>query len=140
MKMHTFLACCCLLGLMLGSCTPSPLAPRVTNTSTPYVVADTFFTGCAYFDSNTNGEIDQEDVLLGGLRFVITLADGTDFAHETSDSHCALAAVPTALPADAWPVVARIELPEGTPYAPIGLSVAILEYPDKEADFLFGVP
>ena len=131
---------CCFLVLMLGACGSSPFVPQATSTSFPYLVGDTFFTGCAYFDSNTNGEIDPDDTLLGGLAFVITLADGTRFVAETSENHCALATVPAALPPDAWPVVARIEAPEHMLYAPIGLSETMLECPEKDADFLFGLP
>jgi len=109
-------------------------------TALPQVVGDTFFTGCAYLDENTNGEIDAEDTRLGGFTFVVTLAGGAGFGAETSKSHCALATVPAALLRESWPVVARMELPEDVPYVPIGPLEVTLVYPESQADFIFGAP
>ena len=140
MKMPRTIVPSCFLGIILGACGLSPSVPHVTMTPLPQVVGDTFFTGCAYLDENSNGEIDAEDTRLGGVTFVVTLAGGAGFEVETSESHCALAAVPAALPRESWPVVARMELPEDFPYAPIGPAEVTLEYPESQADFLFGMP
>ena len=140
MKMPRTITQSCFLGIIIGACGLSPSAPRVTMTPLPQLVGDTFFTGCAYLDENTNGEIDAEDAPLGGFTFVVTLAGGAGFAAETSESHCALATVPLALPRESWPVVARMELPEDVPYVPIGPVEVTLVYPESQADFLFGVP
>jgi len=140
LKMPRTIAQSCFLGMILGACSLSPSVPLATMTPPPQVVGDTFFTGCAYLDVNSNGEIDAEDARLGGFTFVVTLAGGAGFGAETSESCCAFAGVPAALPREAWPVVARMELPDDVPYAPIGPAEVTLLYPESQADFLFGVP
>ena len=140
MKMPRIITQSCFLGMILGACGLSPSVPHGTVTPLPEVVGDTFFTGCAYLDKNGNGAIDAEDALLGGLTFVVTLAGGDEFSTETSESHCALATVPAALPREAWPVIARMDLAEDVIYVPIGLPEVVLAYPESQAYFLFRAP
>jgi hypothetical protein len=122
---------------LLTSCTGSqPVRPSET-VPQPQIMSDTFFSGCAHLDANANGAIDPEDPLLGGMTFTVTLAGGAGFGADTSEDECAFTTVPAALPAEAWPIVARMAAPEGAPYEPIGPSEVTLEYPHTQADFLF---
>jgi hypothetical protein len=128
------------LGLMLlsvlVSCTGSlPVRPSDTPPQ-PGVMADTFFSGCAYLDENSNEAIDPEDPLLGGMMFTVTLAGGTGFGGDTSGGQCAFITVPAALPTEAWPILARMVVPEGAGYEPIGPSEVTLEYRQTRANFL----
>jgi hypothetical protein len=100
-------------------------------------MSDTFFSGCAYLDENANGAIDPEEPLLGGMTFTVTLPGGIGFGGETSEGYCARITVPGTLPADAWPILARMVASEGVTYEPIGPSEVTLEYSHTRADFLF---
>jgi hypothetical protein len=122
---------------LLSSCTGSqPVRPSET-VAQPQVMSDTFFSGCAHLDENANGAIDPEEPLLGGMTFTVTLAGGGGFGADTSEGECAFITVPAALPAEAWPILARIAAPDGAAYEAIGPSEVTLEYPDTRADFLF---
>ena len=113
-----------------------PLRPSETP-ALPGVMADTFFSGCAYLDENGNGAIDAEEPIVGGVAFTVTLAGGTGFGGATSEGRCAFITIPADLREDAWPILARMEAPKESPYEPIGPSEIILEYRDTRADFLF---
>ena len=108
-----------------------------TATPTLGVLADTFFSGCAYLDSNGNGEIDPDDPLLENAVFVVTLNGGAGFGGLTSENYCASVTVPGGLNEKFWPVTVRMESPEGTGYELVGPAEIELEYPDDHADFLF---
>jgi hypothetical protein len=137
------------VGLLLCSCngqldlrpTPTDSRPTPTDsrlTPTVGVYADTFFGGCAYLDSNGNGEIDPDDLKLAGATFLVALSDGgIGFGADTSESSCALITVPGGLDEESWPVTARMEPPEGTDYKLVGPAEIVLEYPKTHADFLF---
>lgn len=114
------------------------LGPRPSASPTPpEVMADTFFSGCAYLDENSNGEIDPEEPLLGGMTFTVTLIGGGGFGDETSEERCAFITIPGGLPPGMWPVLARLEAPDDSPYDAIGPLEIELEYPDTRAEFLF---
>ena len=97
------------------------------------VLADTFFYGCAYLDSNHNQVIDEEDVKIGGMFFEISLG----FRGTTSEGGCATIVIPGGLNESQWPVTARMRLPEDSDYQLISLEEILLAYPDTHADFLF---
>ena len=121
----------------LLACTVSlPARPSSTPTK-PEVMADTFFSGCAYLDENANGIIDPDDLLLGGMTYTVTLAGGAGFGAGTSDGGCASIIVPGGLSETAWPVQARMAIPDGDAYESIGPSQVTLEYPQTRAEFLF---
>jgi hypothetical protein len=100
-------------------------------------MTDTFFNGCAHLDVNDNGAIDPEDSLLGGMTFTVTLAGGTGFGARSSESECVVILVPAALPAEAWPVLARISAPDGTAYEAVGSTEVTLQYPETRVDVLY---
>jgi len=102
--------------------------------------ADTFFSGCAYLDSNSNREIDPDDRGLKDAVFVVTLKGGAGFGAFTSESGCALVTVPGGLSEESWPITARMEPPEGSGYELVSPAEVVLEYPDCQADFLFTNP
>jgi hypothetical protein len=107
-------------------------------TSTPVILADTFFTGCAFLDKNDNGLIDDKDIPIGGISFTVTMSDGTGFGEITSDSDgCATTIIPMGLPKESWPVLAQMTLPQTSAYIPIGDIKVTLDYPDTQVDFLF---
>jgi len=128
-----------IFSLLLGSCTGiTPPIPSETP-SNPSLMADTFFSGCAYLDENGNGTIDAEEQLVGGMAFTITFKSGMGFGGQTSDGYCASILVPSALPEEAWPLPARMEVPEGSIYKLVGPSEIILENGQTQADFLFTI-
>lgn len=126
-----------ILAALLASCNSSDSLDAPDPTPSAEILADTFFSGCAYLDQDGDEAIDPGEPLLGGLTFTITLASGAGFGDETSAGHCAFIVVPSALPADAWPIVARMTADEGLNYKPIGSSTATLEFPQIRAEFLF---
>jgi len=123
-----------MVALFLSACSTSA-------TPTPVILADTFFTGCAFLDKNANGLVDSEDTPIGGMSFSVTLSEGTGFGALTSDNDgCASTIIPMGLPREAWPVVAQMKMPQTSTYIPIGEIRVTLEYPDTRADFLFSQP
>ena len=101
-------------------------------------MADTFFTGCAYLDANSNGELDDADTPIAGADFMVTLAQGAGFGARTFERDgCATVVVPSALPDYAWPVTVEMTLPASLTYAPAGEASISLAYPNTRADFLF---
>ena len=129
--------------LLLVGCN-APVATSVPSTAIPStptprqeVLADTFFSGCAYLDQDGDEGIDPEEPLLGGLTFTVTLAGGAGFGDETSEGQCAFITVPSALPAEAWPIVARMIVPDDLEFKPIGSSTVTLEFSQTRAEFLF---
>lgn len=116
-------------------------ACNTSATPTPVILADTFFTGCAFLDKNENELVDDEDTPIGGMSFTITLSEGTGFGEITSDSDgCATTIIPMGLSKESWPVVAQMTLPQTSAYIPIGDIKVTLEYPDTQVDFLFSQP
>ena len=112
------------------------LAPQPTVTPTSPVMGDTFFSGCAYLDENSNGAIDPGEPLLGGMTFVVTLAWGGESGDVSYEGECAFITIPASLPPDAWPVIVRMEVPDDSPYEAIGPLEIELDYPDTRAEFL----
>ena len=125
-----FLLCSCI-------CLSSSMEPA---TPTIGILADTFFGGCAYLDSNSNGKIDPDDQPVEDALFVVTLREGAGFGATTSASGCATVVVPGGLPEESWPVTVRMEPPEESGYELVSPVEAVLEYPDTSADFLFAEP
>jgi hypothetical protein len=127
-----------LIGLLLSSCNGQlNVAGPSTPTATVVVLADTFFTGCAYLDTNGNKEIDSGDPLLERATFVVTLSGGAGFGALTSENRCAFITVPGGLGEEFWPVTARMEPPEGTGYQLTTPAEVVLDYPNSHSDFLF---
>lgn len=106
-------------------------------TPTPAILADSFFFGCAYVDSNGDGEIDANDDRLKDATFVVTLSQGAGFGASTSGNGCATIVVPGGLNEDSWPVITRTKPPPETSYELISPAEVVLEYPETHADFLF---
>jgi hypothetical protein len=125
-----------LMGLLLCACGGQG---GLLNPATPTVpvLADTFFHGCAYLDSNGNGEIDADDQKLKNGMFLVALNGGAGFGAPTTEGGCATVTIPGGIGEESWPVAARMEPPEETGYELVGPAEIVLEYPESHADFLF---
>jgi hypothetical protein len=126
-----------ILVLFTASCRVGRPATGSVPAQSQGVASDTFFSGCAYVDEDGNEQLDTGEPLLGGLSFSFTLAGGAGFGAKSVDGECAFVTVPAALPPEAWPVVARVEVPEGYMYSPIGPTEIELERPETRAEFRF---
>jgi hypothetical protein len=111
--------------------------PIKSATPTVGILADSFFFGCAYLDSNGNGKTDPDDQGLEEATFVVALNDAGGFVASTPEDGCATIVVPGGLNADSWPVTTRMEPPEETGYELVSPAEVVLEYPESHADFLF---
>jgi hypothetical protein len=121
---------------LASSCNGPPATPPTLTPQRSKILADAFFSGCAYLDENANGRIDPEEPKLGGVLFTVTLEGGAGFGAKTPEDGCASVVIPGGLGRD-WTVVARMEIPKDAPYRPIGPSEITLEYPQSQANFLF---
>jgi acetyl esterase/lipase len=105
----------------------------LSNKPTPAILADTFFFGHAWVDSNTNGLLDSHDAPLEGARFT-----AEQFGALTGKDGTATIVIP-----GGWdrPVTAKMAAPEGSGYTLIEPSQVELD-PDgpTSADFLFATP
>jgi hypothetical protein len=126
-----------LVVVLLASCASAQPPPPSETVVPLQAMSDTFFSGCAHLDLNSNGEIDPDEPLLGGMTFAVTLPGGGGFGADTSEGECAFIVVPASLPAEAWPVLARMTVPDGAAYNLIGPPEVRLDYPETRADFLF---
>ncbi len=106
-------------------------------TPTAMIMADTFFGGCAYLDSNDNGQIDPDDQRLEDALFSVALSGEGGFRAFTFKNGCATVTVPGGLGEESWPVTVRMEPPEETHYDLLSPAEVVLEYPKGHADFLF---
>lgn len=97
---------------------------------TPSVLADTFFSGRAFVDQNSNGQIDAGDAPLENALFT-----AAGFSAHTDATGYAMVVIP-----GQWeqPVTAQMASPEDSGYTLIGPTEVILQYGKKtSADFLF---
>lgn len=108
--------------------------PRATP---PEILADTFFSGCAYLDNNQNGEMDADDTPLSALTFTVTLAGGGGFGSQTNETGCATVTVPGGASEDFYPLWLEMVPEDAHLYVPIHSAQIVLEYPDTKAAFLF---
>jgi hypothetical protein len=106
-------------------------------TSTPSILADSFFFGCAYLDSNRNGELDPDDQGLEEAMFVVTLRGVGGLGAPTPESGCAMVIIPGGLNEESWPVTTRMEPPPESSYELVSPAEVVLDYPESHADFLF---
>jgi acetyl esterase/lipase len=106
---------------------------RNSGSATPVILADTFFSGHAYIDTNGNGELDASDPPLEGARFTCA-----GFGGETGADGVAVVVIP-----GGWdkPVEAQMTSPSGSGYTLVSPNVVTLQSPTKtRADFLFAPP
>jgi hypothetical protein len=137
MKRSTIAPFLVIPALILVACTGAISGDATEPPPQQAPMSDTFFTGCAYLDQDADGLIDAEDPLLGGFTYTFTLAGGAGFGGETTDGQCGMVTVPSGLSSDAWPVVARMAVPERASYKAIGASEITLQHPRTKAEFLF---
>jgi len=126
-----------LLVLAACDCVQRWLVPA---TPTAAIMADWFFSGCAYVDTNGNGEIDADDEPLKGAVFVVALEGGGGFGAPTFSNGCATVTVPGGLSERHWPVTLRMNPPQDTDYEQVEPVELVLAYPDSRGDFLFVHP
>jgi hypothetical protein len=101
------------------------------------ILADTFFFGCAYLDTNGNGEVDAGDQGIEDGRFVVDVHGNRGvFAAATGENGCATIVIPGGLSAEDWPVTGRME--SVSAYKLISPEEMILEQRgSRRADFLY---
>ena len=117
---------------MLAGCAPKLTEPAVA-TPTSQVLADAFFSGYAYLDTNGNGEIDAEDTPIENAMFIVTLQGGLEVGDTTDDTGNAFITVPGGVD---YPVALRMEAPKDSTLKLIG--PASVTFPsDEPAKFLF---
>lgn len=105
-------------------------------TSTPAAVTDTFFSGQALLDVNSNGRIDPEDTPIAGATFIVTLPGGAEFGAQTDESGKAFLTIPARVE---YPVTARMEAPKDSGLIIVEPSASTLKEPTGETiQFLFG--
>jgi acetyl esterase/lipase len=109
------------------------LACSLFSPSSPQIMADIFFFGHAYVDSDGDGELDPEDDPLPGALF-----SAAGFSARTDSRGIATIVIP-----GGWdgPAIASMAPPEGSAYTLIGPHEVELRMDDQiSADFLFAAP
>ncbi len=120
------------IALSLPACASSP--PK---TPTPQVMADAFFVGCAYVDTNGNGQLDDGDQPLKGAFFV----PGPLVGGRTGSDGCATAVAPGGMPPDLYPLTATMLAPPDSDYALLSpRQVTVTAGGPTHMDFLFTRP
>ena len=113
--------------------TPQAQALTPSETATPAVLADTFFSGRAYVDLNGNRLLDSDDPPLAGARFSVM-----GFGSLTDETGYAWAMIP-----GGWdkPAAAKMDPPEGSGYTLIEPDEVTLQSgAQTSAEFLFEPP
>lgn len=130
----------CLGSLMAAMTLAACLSPSMgaAPTSTPPVLADSFFSGQAWLDVNANGQADAEDVPLANATFIVALRDGTEFGAATNADGKAFVTIPVRVE---YPVTLRMEAPKDSALKPVEPSqVTLNEAAGKTVSFLFEQP
>jgi len=118
-----------IFALGLSACTAA------SPTSTPAVLADSFFSGYAFLDANGNEQIDSADAPLKGAIFIVQLEGGAEFGGLTDETGNAFVAIPSAVQ---YPVTLFMKPPENSALRLIGPPSIVLQRPASEkASFLF---
>ena len=99
-------------------------------------MADAFFSGRAFVDTNGNGQIDPTDPPLKGAILTVTDTRGAS-SGITDDEGRATAWFPGG--GVQYPVTIRVKPPKDSAYAVIGPSEVVLQK-GTSADFLFALP
>ncbi len=111
----------------------SPVADAGPPTPTRQVLADAFFTACAYVDANGNGQRDEEDLPLEGAIFQVGPVGGV-----TGEDGCAIAVAPGGIPVEKYPLVATMFPPRGSDYVlVVPKEVTITAKGPTHVEFLF---
>ncbi len=130
----------CLGSLMAAMTLAACLSPSMgaAPTSTPPVLADSFFSGQAWLDVNANGQMDTADTPLAGAAFIVALQDGTEFGATTNADGKAFVTIPARVE---YPVTLRMEAPNGSTLKPVEPSrVTLNEAAGETVSFLFEQP
>lgn len=130
---RVLLAAAAALGLL--ACNALRLTPTPAPTRTPpAVLADAFFSGYAYVDSNGNGQVDAGDAPLEGATFIVRLGYG-EVGALTDSTGTAFVTVPGG--AD-YPVTLMMKPPKDSSYVLIGPeSIVRTSAGGDKAEFLF---
>ena len=122
------------VAFVLAACAAPTPKPTPTLLS---VMADTFFFGRAFVDTNGNGQIDPTDSPLKGATLTVTDTRGASSGGITDDKGRAMAWFPGG--GVKYPVTIRMKPPKDSGYALIGPSEVVLQK-GTSADFLFALP
>ena len=81
-----------------------------SSASSEPILADTFFFGCAYLDTDRDGEVDEGDQGMEDGRFVVDFNGKKGvFSAPTGENGCATIVIPGGLLEEDWPVTGRME-------------------------------
>jgi hypothetical protein len=108
----------------------STLAP----TPTVQAIVDSFFSGYAYLDVNSNGEIDPEDTPVENAMFIVTIPGGFEVGAATDESGYAFIVAPGGVD---YPVTMRMEAPKDSSLKLVGPSEITVTSPGQSPEFLF---
>ncbi len=118
-----------IFALGLSACTA--LSP----TPTPGVLADSFFSGYAFLDTNGNEELDSADTPLKDAIFIVQFGGGLQFGALTDETGNAFVTIPSAIQ---YPVTLFMKPPKDSGLTLLGPSNIILqESANEKNNFLF---
>ena len=113
----------------ISACNP------ITQTPTPVILADSFFSGYAFVDVNGNEEIDPADTPLKDAIFIVQLEGGAQFGALTDENGNAFVTIPAAVQ---YPVTLMMKPPKDSALILIGpASIVLQETASEKASFLF---
>ncbi|HET7142525.1 MAG TPA: hypothetical protein VFI68_00785 [Anaerolineales bacterium] len=113
----------------ISACNP------ITQTPTPVILVDSFFSGYAFLDANGNGQLDSADTPLKDAIFIVQFEGGAEFGALTDQTGNAFVTIPSAVQ---YPVTLFMKPPEDGPFTLIGpLSIVLQETASEKASFLF---
>jgi hypothetical protein len=105
------------------------------STSTPAVLADSFFSAYAFVDANGNKQIDSADTPLKDAIFIVQLKSGAEFGGLTDKAGNAFVTIPAAVQ---YPVTLLMRPPKDSALKLIGPSSIVLQNTTNEKNnFLF---
>ncbi len=103
-------------------------------TPTPVILADSFFSGYAFVDTNGNGQIDHADTPLKDAIFIVQL-EGGEFGALTDETGNAFVTVPAAVQ---YPVILLMKPPKDSTLVLVGpLNIVREKVTGDKAIFLF---
>lgn len=101
-------------------------------------MADSFFSGQAFVDTNNNGKIDAADTLLPGATLIARDGRGAEFGAKTDEKGRAFVTFPGG---SQYPVTLRMLAPDENPLTLIGPTEVVIQSPTGDNfQFLFSSP
>ena len=124
-----------IFALGITACNALSPMPTATQTPTPVVLADSFFSGYAFLDVNRNEQIDSADTPLKDAIFIVQFEGDLEFGALTDETGNAFVIIPAAI---RYPVTLFMKPPEDSALTLIGPpSIVLQETASEKAIFLF---